>query len=1192
MRDRGQNTGRRVAWALDVLFMALTGAYLLFLAEDTTTFSLPFPAGFEKTLFIALAVAAALRLIANGPLRLELVPALAMAGLYGLVYRSDHYRFLLFMGLITVGCVGLDYRRLLKTWLMTVGVFVGVTFIAALAGAIDNFVYIKNGIRSAWGICYPTDMASIALFAALMLWVTWKKLPDWAMLPICAACMLLSGRIARSTTSLVCGLLFFCAILYRMFEGTAMARRPGMRRVRKGVDLLLTASFPLFALAFFALMLMYHRGMHLGFKINGLLSDRLHLAVDAVRQYGLKPFGTPFDQIGAGGSMLPAAGYNFVDSSYPLILVRYGWVLLVVLGLTWAWTVRRAIRCGDRRLALAMGIIAFHAFSEHHFTECNYNLLLVMPFAAFAAGQRAAKPARRAGRVPAALATAAICAVCALALPRALTLLRTFFEAEGLCGGGRNGWRVIALLLVLLAALAGAIWAARRLARAVSGREPVRRATLAGGALLLCAGVLAGGFIRADRAGAAALDAQADLLEADAPAMEIVTAAATGGVYSDVLPAAYARRFGGVAPSVFSGEELARYHGATALMPADGECNVFFHTGCLYTQISDAHALYTSDRAVIQALTDAGYHLTGYYNRVRDVDLAAEARLNGLAYDPEDGLRLEGFEGSLIYGPYYDLYDGKYTVRYDLKLTEDVPPDATIVCTLRVSAYWGQSVLLEKEVRRNQFGEDGRLTASIPFTLYDGGRGVEFLAFTGEYELVTIEGIHLSRTPDCDVHTFYNDRLKVVRQECYTLEGAPTLSAEGYFAFENDYDRAGNVSRVRYFGLDGAPMLIGAGYAEVRRDYNVKKQVIREAYFGVDGQPVARPGGEAVNEREYDDAGNAVVNRYYGVDSQPVITTSGFAEVRRAFDDDRHVLREAYYGADGQPIALEGGQCAIEQAFDDAGNLAMRRFFGPDGAPMMIENGYAEIRWTYNGMRQVVREAFYGVDGAPIMVPSHQAANEREYDDAGNVTVYRYFDDAGLPVVTMWGYAELRREYDGARRVIREAYFGPDGAPMAQPLGHVAMTLGYDDAGNVAVRRYYGADGLPTLTSEGYAEVRREYDGAGRMVREAFFDVNAMPVMTSSHQAANEREYDDAGNVTVYRYFDTAGDPVVSMWGYAELRREYDGAGRVVREAYFGPDGAPMAQADGCVRLERAYDDAGNVAEERRYDAGGGLIGA
>ena len=114
-------------------------------------------------------------------------------------------------------------------------------------------------------------------------------------------------------------------------------------------------------------------------KINSWISNRLYLAKSAFETYGIKPFGTAFDMIGGGKETIIRPGYNFVDSSFCMILVRYGWIVLLAVFLIYFIVERKALKAGDRKLMVAFALISVHSAIEHHLLELAYNPLILLP---------------------------------------------------------------------------------------------------------------------------------------------------------------------------------------------------------------------------------------------------------------------------------------------------------------------------------------------------------------------------------------------------------------------------------------------------------------------------------------------------------------------------------------------------------------------------------------------------------------------------------------------------------------------------------------------------------------------------------------------------------------------------------------------------------------------------------------------
>ena len=171
----------RLARTLETAFIALACLYLAISYAAITTLFLPLPQVFGTCLFSAMCAVALARLLIDWRNRIRRVDTwlmLALAALYGLVFLKDRYTFLLYTAVLIVGFSGIDYRRILRAYLLTVGVLLAVTVIAALSGAIINIINYRDSVRSSWGICYPTDLASTLLFTLLVYRVVADRWPE------------------------------------------------------------------------------------------------------------------------------------------------------------------------------------------------------------------------------------------------------------------------------------------------------------------------------------------------------------------------------------------------------------------------------------------------------------------------------------------------------------------------------------------------------------------------------------------------------------------------------------------------------------------------------------------------------------------------------------------------------------------------------------------------------------------------------------------------------------------------------------------------------------------------------------------------------------------------------------------------------------------------------------------------------
>ena len=982
---------------LDNLFLLLTSVYLFYQETTITTFYLAYPIGFIDGLLLCMTLVALIKLMVIGPRHWQTWAGLGIAIIYYLVYKADGYQFLLFLAVMTIGLIGIDYRKVLKIYLLVNGTVLCVAVVSSFTGIIQNLVYMRNGARSAWGIVYPTDFASAVLFFLILLWVTWDKCPDGIFSFLTIVFIFFSKYITRSTTCFLCGIVLLCIIAYCMVERYLRLDSRG-KVVGLLINKLLIFSFALFAMVFFAFMLLYYKGSIVGAWLNRLLSDRLRLSIEAWKLHGLRMFGTPFEQIGSGGSVFPNIGYNFVDSSFPLILVRYGWVLFSVLCVMWGVTAFRAIHFGNRRLALAMGLIAFHAFSEHHFMDTNYNILLVLSLANFDY-----KPIKRSNKekqicyISSGLTVVLIAGLGVAALPDAFSWLKTVFQVKGvgIYGNHNVEWFDFWMVVLGVAACLSVVISVFHIINAFISHKNMNKVLPAWFLLFLC--ILYAGrlFIASNQVISKGMIEQEKLIQSDQKALEVAIATASGKVYSDQYPAIYHRSFPEISYSVISGEDFSRLGRTTVLTDNSKELNTYIASGFLYSRISELHSIYTNDPSVILGLQNAGFHLTGYYNNTNEVDLKDSAQLNNLSYSQQNGLQLNGNRYSLIYGPYYDLYAGQYTVTYELELPKETPLTGELVCLLRVSAFWGQSIITYKYIYRSDFVQgDGKLVVSLPFYI-QSSKGVEFLAFVEEGEEVYIKKIQWGRSPDYDVHVTYDEKHRIVKGEVYSIEGQAIVTEDGYHAYGYEYDKEGRICAYLFYDNDNNLTMRNDGYAVKRCLYNDRGLVVKEEFYDPNGQLVELANGSAMVEREYDKYDNLVCVRYYNVYGEETIIYSGYMEKHFCYDELNRVIREEYYGLGGERIKNIDGYAIASLEYDAEGNVSAKKYYDERGVLALNRDGYAEKLLYYNENKQLVREEYYGIDSQLTTTAGGFSAREIEYNIDGEVATERYYDKEG-----------------------------------------------------------------------------------------------------------------------------------------------------------------------------------------------------
>ena len=633
-----------------------------------------------------------------------------------LLTQQFNYLPFVYLPFVAFCLYGMDSDKVLKAHVITIGTVLAATILCSLSGAVPNLLYrtVWGELRGSYGVYYPTGCAAYFAYLILFAWGTQKK-QSWShtVFFICLALLVAYGShvYCQSRTGLMTMLLMAAAVLYEQLYETVFSKHRGTRWIGKLADALTLIAFPAFGAVVFILTWIYGSGSELGIRLNALLSDRLYLVWTSIEKYGIQAFGALTPQSGWGGSLIKVVEYEFLDSSYSLLLIRYGWVFTLIAVFLWIWMTQKAIHTGHRRLALAMGIIAFHCFSEHRFPEIHYNILLAMPLCCFISRkQTKAKPAGEKKQLAIWIAGGVTVAAGVLLLPGLLSKARLILE--------RNGWldtgdsRLCALFFWLFLLSCGVLcWMVlSRLLTGLLERKRIHAGWYAGtaavAALLVCCVVWINGQVKA---GLPAYEAR---LSADRDAVELLLSAAKDPVYAGQAEEAYKQKFRGFSDRVFTEEELARGKRGSILLDLDQEGFQLTFAGARYAELSPYSGLFTYDQAVVDRLSAAGYPFHRYYTAEQTEDLPAFAEVNGLDVTENGGLMVRGSKHSLFAGPYLNLYYGQYMVTYTLRLADPAIREQNgdrEVCELKVGEQYGKNLVARQVLYAKDFDEDGKV---------------------------------------------------------------------------------------------------------------------------------------------------------------------------------------------------------------------------------------------------------------------------------------------------------------------------------------------------------------------------------------------------------------------------------------------------------------------------------------------------
>ena len=297
---------------------------------------------------------------------------------------------LLLCVILIVGAYGIDFKKILKTYLLESVILTALTTCAAIAGLIPNIINHQYGrTRYALGSIWCTDYSAKVFFMLLICLYLYSRKMRWfhwiGLLAICSTVFAATfGKLDFICMILSIAVFFFHEMLQK---------RDGKLKDIWKTFLEKGAVFftPCAAVLMTLLTLMYSSSNSIMDKLNHALSGRLDLGHRAFSDIGVTLFGQEVKWVGMGNhtnDMVPE-GYNFVDCSYLNILFTFGIILALAAIAAHAFLAYKNRK--DLRFVLVIAFISLNCIVAHHFTELAYNPFWAAMFAAMpAASEKAA----------------------------------------------------------------------------------------------------------------------------------------------------------------------------------------------------------------------------------------------------------------------------------------------------------------------------------------------------------------------------------------------------------------------------------------------------------------------------------------------------------------------------------------------------------------------------------------------------------------------------------------------------------------------------------------------------------------------------------------------------------------------------------------------------------------------------------
>lgn len=745
---------------LDYISLVAVMQYVIFRFLQSTTFPFVYSTPYKVIVFLSLVLSGSARFLiilrakikasdlANSKKiilsRCFFFATLALPFVY--VGWKHDVKILIFMPITALCLYDMEPERVLKSFVTVVSVLLIATIICSLTGSIRNIAVIDYmedySYKASYGIVNTTDFASYCLFILLFLWCGREKKKDPPIIWISLVALIAIGTyyLSGSRTTLVCCAMIGFACIWEWIEKKIREQRKRELLLRS-TNKVLVASLPLMILLLAIAIALYSVGYDWMVEIDKLFSGRIRFAQEAILKNGISVFGRVFEMHGNGGTIfLSGDKYNFLDGSYIYILIRYGLGISIIIVTLWIWMMIRAIRGGKRRIAFIMTIMAIYALSESHLQEINYNILISMPFCAFETDATETESSiikeKRSRYRRSIISVLAIGVCCISLLPVFLSQARTIVYLEKWNSGVQTVWPLLLFSIIPLALY----WFWKSLF--LVWCEKKKKALISLGCLILLFG---SGLLYSNHIIQTGITKEKDdINNNEAETIKMIQSSASQPVYAFEKAGLYKSIIGGFSETIMLPEDLCRKKQGTYVVSKDKEVLPLTICGAKYLQFSPQSGVYTFDPEVIKAMQDIGYEFKTFYDSERYCDLADLAYLNNLQTNEDGAIELYGKTKSLHDGRFIDQEIGTYNVIVSLSIElEDAKEDREI-CTVYVTGYKGDEIILEKEIMSSAFDEKGHLNLSLNYFIPTTPK-VEYKIVAHNNERVCVENIRWQR---------------------------------------------------------------------------------------------------------------------------------------------------------------------------------------------------------------------------------------------------------------------------------------------------------------------------------------------------------------------------------------------------------------------------------------------------------------
>lgn len=367
----------------EIFFLGIFAVWLILTYSWTTMAHIPWPPFFYFCVQIGIGLVVLFRYMVMRTSDIKkILFILLVIGSFIIARRYSGVDALLETGFLIAGANDIDYRKILKVYLIVEIPMTICTMIAGYTGVITNLVYHRGEqVRMSFGFIYPTDFAAGIVFLVTA-WVVLRQTRcTWVEIGLMIISVVLFEKYCDVRNSEIVMMILIICVVYLKIRNKLAAKKG--KEYTPSLLLKILCLVAPYGLAGFMILVsrFYRPDIEWMAKLNTLFSTRLSLGKEVFDRYDIQICGQDIPMRGYGGSTEVVADYFFIDSSYVNILMRLGLVAFILVMLIISIIMIKNLN--HPYMLMAMAIVCIHSVMEHHMFEVYYDVFLMLPLAKF-----------------------------------------------------------------------------------------------------------------------------------------------------------------------------------------------------------------------------------------------------------------------------------------------------------------------------------------------------------------------------------------------------------------------------------------------------------------------------------------------------------------------------------------------------------------------------------------------------------------------------------------------------------------------------------------------------------------------------------------------------------------------------------------------------------------------------------------